>query len=143
MNHEIDIELPEGAKQGLKDASQDIYLKTSMMNEKLKNSLPLNSAKKGDNEKALKSKDPATEMQQKSNKKAKKQDKSPNAPNNTKLLNKEKDLPSPAKMETPKLDQNSNNHSQTTSMLDMHNKLKEVVSPSSSKPEDEDDYYME
>jgi len=28
MNHDIDIELPEGAKQGLKDASQDIYLKT-------------------------------------------------------------------------------------------------------------------
>ena len=46
-------------------------------------------------------------------------------------------------METPKLDQNSNNHSQTTSMLDMQNKLQEVISPSSSKPEDEDDYYME
>lgn len=28
LNQEIDIELPEGAKAGLKDASQVIYLKT-------------------------------------------------------------------------------------------------------------------
>ena len=28
-------------------------------------------------------------------------------------------------------------------MLEMQNKLQEVVSPSSSKPEDEEDYYME
>ena len=35
------------------------------------------------------------------------------------------------------------NQSQTTSMFEMHKKLKEVVSPSSSKPEDDDEYYLE
>lgn len=35
------------------------------------------------------------------------------------------------------------NQSHTTSILEMQKKLKEVVSPSSSKPDDEEDYYME
>lgn len=37
----IDVDLPEGAKQGLKDASQDLKLNTAQMNEQLKKSLPL------------------------------------------------------------------------------------------------------
>ena len=37
----IEVDLPEGAKQGLKDASQDLKLNTAQMNEQLKMSLPL------------------------------------------------------------------------------------------------------
>lgn len=33
INQDIDIDLPEGAKAGLKDASQNIDLKTDKMNE--------------------------------------------------------------------------------------------------------------
>lgn len=42
-----------------------------------------------------------------------------------------------------KVDAIGTNQSQTTSILEMQNKLKEVVSPSSSKPEEDDDYYLE
>ena len=37
----IEIDLPAGAKAGLKDASQDIRLGTDLMNEHLKKSLPI------------------------------------------------------------------------------------------------------
>lgn len=43
-----------------------------------------------------------------------------------------------------KLNQKStSNRSETTSMLQMRDKLKEVISPSSSKPDEEDEYYQE
>ena len=41
----IEVDLPEGARVGLKDASQDMNLDTALMNEQLKKSLPLGGAK--------------------------------------------------------------------------------------------------
>ena len=41
LDGEIEIDLPAGAKAGLKDASQDIRLGTDLMNEHLKKSLPI------------------------------------------------------------------------------------------------------
>lgn len=39
--------------------------------------------------------------------------------------------------------QSASNQSQTTSMLQMKHKLQEIVSPSSSKADEEDEYYQE
>lgn len=39
--------------------------------------------------------------------------------------------------------QSLTNESQTTSIRQLQNKLQDVASPSSSKPDDEDDYYQE
>ena len=41
LDGDIEIDLPAGAKAGLKDASQDIRLATDLMNEHLKKSLPI------------------------------------------------------------------------------------------------------
>ena len=41
LDGDIEIDLPAGAKAGLKDASQDIRLGTDLMNEHLKKSLPI------------------------------------------------------------------------------------------------------
>ena len=39
LENDIEIDLPAGAKAGLKDATQDIRLSTDLMNEHLKKSL--------------------------------------------------------------------------------------------------------
>jgi hypothetical protein len=39
LENDIEIDLPAGAKAGLKDATQDIRLRTDLMNEHLKKSL--------------------------------------------------------------------------------------------------------
>ena len=41
LDGDIEIDLPAGAKAGLKDVSQDIRLGTDLMNEHLKKSLPI------------------------------------------------------------------------------------------------------
>ena len=115
---EIDVKLPSGALKGLKDASLDPVdrMDTDMMNKHLEKSLNLVKKEKGSND--------GGELIMDSKKRAKK-GKAPGK--------KEKDLP------IDKLNQPSiTNISQSSSILALLNKLQEVISPSSSKPEDDD-----
>ena len=47
------------------------------------------------------------------------------------------------KKDQPRDETFDTNQSITTSVLEIQNKLKEVVSPSSSKPDEYDEYYMQ
>jgi len=126
--------LPEGAKAGLKDATQEMQLGTEEMNKQLNDSLPIHIKDQAEIKNTGKSKpskkqglvNKATPLQDKGGKK------------------KEPLNEAERNMMLKKLNQNSGtNQSQTTSIMEMQNKLQEVMSPSSSKPDDDDDYFQE